>query len=79
MMHRGIQRCPLCRAITSCTLWELRMVDLLPLLRVTPGLKSALLGELHDAMTRMAKMQPDDHEWADIVKLTEECQSTCAK
>ena len=55
------------------------MVDLLPLLQVTPGLKSGLLGELHDAMSRMAKMQPDDHEWSDILQLTEECQSSCTK
>ena len=55
------------------------MADLVPLLQVTPGLKSALLGELHDAMARMAKMQPDDQEWADILQLTEECQASCAK
>jgi len=54
-------------------------VDLLPMLQVTPGLKAALLGELHDAMARMAKMQPDDQEWADILQLTEECQATCPR
>ena len=55
------------------------MVDLMPLLHVTPGLKSALLQELHEAMARMAKIQPDDPEWADILQLTEECQSRCQK
>ena len=55
------------------------MLDLMPLLHVTPGLKSALLGELHNAMARMAKMQPDDSEWADILQLTEGCQSRCQK
>jgi hypothetical protein len=54
------------------------MRDLLPVLNVTPGLKSALLDELHEAMARLAHQQPDDPEWQDLLKVTEECKAKCS-